>query len=80
MTSATSQPARPGDISALLAWCLALMRQGAAADPAEVAAYQHAKASLLEQIAVTHASDDPGLADRARRAAAQARRHAGEPR
>lgn len=54
--------------------------QGAAADPAEVAAYQHAKAHLLDQIAATHAGDDPGLAGRARQAAAQARRHAGEAR
>jgi hypothetical protein len=80
MTSAPSQPPRPGDISALLAWCQALMRQGAAADPAEVAAYQHAKASLLDQIAAAHASDDPGLAGRARQAAAQARRNARQPR
>jgi hypothetical protein len=80
MTSAPSQPARPGDISALLAWCQALMRQGAAADPAEVAAYQHAKASLLEQIAAAHAGDDPELSGRARQAAARARCHAREPR
>ena len=45
MTSAPSQPAGPGGISALLEWCQALMRQGAAADPAEVAAYQQAKAA-----------------------------------
>jgi hypothetical protein len=56
------------------------MRQGAAADPAEVAAYQHAKASLLEQIAAAHNGDDPDLARRARQAAARARRGAGEPR
>jgi hypothetical protein len=80
MTSASSQPPRPGDISALLAWCQALIRQEAAADPAELTAYQHAKASLLDQIADTHASDDPDLADRASHAAAQARRHAGEAR
>jgi hypothetical protein len=80
MTSAPSQPPRPGSISALLAWCQALIRQGATASPAEVAAYQHAKASLLEQIATAHASDDPDLAARARHAAAQARRHAREER
>jgi hypothetical protein len=80
MTSAPSPPARPGGVSALAQWCLALMRQGAAADPAEVAAYQHAKASLLEQIAAAHADDDPELARRARQAAARARRTAGEPR
>jgi hypothetical protein len=80
MTSARSQPARPGDITALLQWCLALTRQGAAADPAEVAAYQHAKASLLDQIATARAGDDPELSGRARQAAAQARRNAGEPR
>jgi hypothetical protein len=56
------------------------MRQGAAADPAEVAAYQQAKASLLDQIAAAHASDDPGLAARARHAAAGARANAREPR
>lgn len=50
------------------------------ADPAELAAYQQAKASLLEQIADTHASDGPDLAGRARHAAAQARRHAKEAR
>jgi hypothetical protein len=80
MTSAPSQLPRPGDISALLEWCLALTRQGAAADPAEVAAYQHAKASLLEQIAAAHADDDPELSGRARQAAARARCNAGEPR
>ena len=82
MTSAPSQPAGPGGISALLEWCRALIRQGAAADPAEVAAYQQAKASLLDQIAAAHASDDPGLAARARHAAAGARASASarEPR
>jgi hypothetical protein len=80
MTPAPSQPAGPGGISALLEWCRALMRQGAAADPAEVAAYQHAKASLLDQIATAHASDDPDLARRARHAAARARANAREPR
>jgi hypothetical protein len=80
MTTAPPQPATPGSISALLEWCRALMRQGAAADPAEVAAYQHAKASLPDQIATARASDDPGLAARARQAAARARANAREPR
>ena len=80
MTSARPQLPRPGDISALLQWCQALIRQGAAASPAEVTAYQHAKASLLEQIAAAHAGDDPDLSARARQAAAQARRNAGEAR
>jgi hypothetical protein len=80
MTSAPSRPAGPGGISALLQWYRALIRQGAAADPAEVAAYQHAKASLLDQIAAAHASDDPRLAARARHAAADARASAREPR
>jgi hypothetical protein len=80
MTSAPSQLPRSGDITALLAWCRALIRQGAAADPAEVAAYQHAKASLLDQIAIARTGDDPELSGRARQAAAQARRNAGEPR
>jgi hypothetical protein len=74
---APSSPARPGDISALLGWCLDLMRQGAAADPAEIAAYQQAKARLLDQIAAARAADDPELASRARQAAARARHASG---
>jgi hypothetical protein len=71
-TPAPSSPA-PGGISALLEWCLALMRQGAAADPAEIAACQEAKAILLDQIAGVRAGDDPDLAARGRQAAARAR-------
>lgn len=50
MTSAWSQLPRPG-ITAVLGWCQALIRQGVTGDAAEAAACQHAKTSLLEQIA-----------------------------
>ena len=52
MTSAWSQLPRPG-ITAVLGWCQALIRQGVTGDAAEAAACEHAKTSLLEQIATT---------------------------
>jgi hypothetical protein len=71
MNDTEPQPVRPDEVADLLGWCSRLMRTSAA-DPAEVAAYQAAKADLLERIAETRASD-PDLADRARQAAAVAR-------
>jgi len=71
MNDTEPQPVRPGEVADLLGWCSSLMRTSAA-DPAEVAAYQAAKADLLERIAETRASD-PDLADRARQAATAAR-------
>jgi hypothetical protein len=73
MTGPGPAAVRPAEISALLQWCGRLLRAGAAAYPAEVAAYQAAKTSLLETIARQHAGDDPDLAARARQAAARAR-------
>jgi hypothetical protein len=73
MTGPVPTPVRPGEISALLQWCGRLIRAGTGADPAELAAYQAAKAALLDRIADQHAHDDPGLAARARQAAALAR-------
>ncbi len=72
MTDPAPAAVRPAEISALLQWCGRLLRAGPA-DPAEVAACQAAKASLLETIARQHADDDPDLAARARQAAARAR-------
>jgi hypothetical protein len=74
MTGPGPAAVRPGEISALLQWCGRLLRAGASADPAEVAAYQAAKASLLDAIARQHDRDDPDLAARARQAAARAAR------
>jgi hypothetical protein len=71
MSDTEPQPVRSGEVADLLGWCSRLMRTSAA-DPAEVAAYQAAKADLLERIAETHTSD-PDLAERARQAAAAAR-------
>jgi hypothetical protein len=73
MTDPAPPPLQPGEISALLQWCGRLIRAGTGAGPAELAAYQAAKASLLGRIAAQHAHDDPGLAARARQAAALAR-------
>jgi hypothetical protein len=73
MTDPAPPPVRPGEISALLQWCGRLIRAGTAAGPADVAAYQAAKAALLEAIADQRADDDPGLAARARQAAALTR-------
>ena len=70
-TPATPAPVRPGEISDLLSWCATLIRAGAG--PAEIAAYQAAKADLLDRIAARRASDDPELAARARQAATAAR-------
>ncbi len=72
MTDPAPAAVRPAEISALLQWCGRLLRAGPAG-PAEVAACQAAKASLLETIARQHADDDPDLAARARQAAARAR-------
>src|SRR6266699_2319042 len=50
MTDPAPAAVRPAEISALLQWCGRLLRAGPAG-PAEVAACQAAKASLLETIA-----------------------------
>ena len=48
------RPARPGEISDLIAWAARLSRTGlGSASPAETAAYLAAKASLLERIAAS---------------------------
>ncbi len=53
----TAQPARPGEISGLIAWAARLSRAGAGnTSPAETAAYLTAKASLLERIAAERAA------------------------
>jgi hypothetical protein len=70
---APAAPVRPGEIADLLAWCTRLHRAGTAAGPAEIAAYQAAKADLLQRIADSHTDDDPDLAARAGQAAAAAR-------
>ena len=70
------QPARPGEISDLIAWAARLSRTGPGnASPAEAAAYLAAKADLLERITAARAAG--GWASRditaARQAAAGAR-------
>ena len=70
------QPARPGEISDLIAWAARLSRTGPGnASPAETAAYLAAKANLLDRIAARREQD--GWASRditaARQAAAGAR-------
>ena len=52
----------PGEVSALIAWMRRLSDVGASrADPAELAAFQHAKKDLLARIQASHAPDDqPG--------------------
>lgn len=72
----TAQPVRPAEISDLIAWAARLSRTGpGSASPAETAAYQAAKAGLLERIADSREQD--GWArrdiDTARQAAAAAR-------
>ena len=69
-------PARPSQISGLIAWAARLSQAGAGrASPAEIAAYLAAKADLLEAIATERAAG--GWAshdiDTAREAAARAR-------
>ncbi len=50
-------PARPGEISDLIAWAARLSRAGLGnASPDEVAAYLTAKAGLLERIAADRAA------------------------
>ena len=52
------QPARPGEISDLIAWAARLSRTGpGGASPAEVAAYLAAKANLLERITASREQD-----------------------
>ena len=70
------QPARPGEISDLIAWAARLSRAGpGSVSPAETAAYLAAKTGLLERIAASREQD--GWArrdiDTARQAAAAAR-------
>ena len=51
------QPVTTTEIANLLAWARALTRT--AADPAQKAAYQKAKADLLTRIAAEHPDDTP---------------------
>jgi hypothetical protein len=76
----TAQPARPGEISDLIAWAARLSRPGPGnAGPDEVTAYLAAKASLLERIAAERAAGGWTSYDisTARQAAAAARTAAG---
>ena len=59
MTSAAPAPA---EVSALIAWMRRLSDAGAGrADPAELAAFRHAKKDLLARIERSHGHDDqPG--------------------
>jgi hypothetical protein len=54
MTSPTPDRPSPADIADLLAWARSLSQAGPAADPAERAAYQKAKTTLLARIADQH--------------------------
>ena len=70
------QPARPGEISDLIAWAARLSRTGPGnASPDEAAAYLAAKADLLERIAAERAAGSQSShdIDAARQAAAAAR-------
>lgn len=55
----TSAPVNTAHIAALLAWARSLSEAGGAADPAERAAYQAAKAALLTGLADQHPDTDP---------------------
>jgi hypothetical protein len=67
----TAQPARPAEISDLIAWAARLASTGpGGASPAEVAAYLTAKANLLDRIAAAREQD--GWASRDIQAARQA--------
>ncbi|MEO3861864.1 hypothetical protein [Acrocarpospora sp. B8E8] len=76
MTDVTGDSAQVWQIADLLAWCRRLQAAGPGADPTEVAAYQAAKAEVMERIAIANATNDPDLADRAGAQAAQLRRAA----
>lgn len=72
----SAQPARPAELSDLIAWAARLSRAGAgSASPAETAAYLAAKAGLLERIAAERAAGGQSSRDitAAREAAAGAR-------
>ena len=72
----TGQPARPAEISELIAWAARLSRTGpGGASPAETAAYLAAKADLLDRIAASREQDGQSSHDigTAREAAAGAR-------
>jgi len=72
----TAQPARPGEISDLIAWAARLSRAGVGnASPAEAAAYLTAKADLLDRITAERAAGGWASHDitAAREAAAGAR-------
>lgn len=67
----TAQPARPAEISDLIAWAARLASTGpGGASTAEVAAYLTAKANLLDRIAAAREQD--GWASRDIQAARQA--------
>ena len=72
----TGQPARPAEISELIAWAARLSRTGpGGASPAETATYLAAKADLLDRIAASREQHGRarGDIDTARQAAAAAR-------
>ena len=72
----TGQPARPAEISELIAWAARLSRTGpGGASPAETATYLAAKADLLDRIAASREQDGQSSHDigTAREAAAGAR-------
>jgi hypothetical protein len=67
VTALPASPDGPPDItetSALIAWCRRLSDAGAAADPAEVAAYLAAKASLINRIQAARAGQEGDPRDR----------------
>ena len=75
----TGQPVWPSEISGLIAWAARLSRtRPGGASPAEAAAYQAAKADLLDRIAAGREHDGWPSQDitAARQAAAAARRAA----
>ena len=77
----TGRPARPAEISELIAWAARLSRTGpGGASPAETAAYLAAKADLLDRIAASRDQDgqsshDTGTAREAAVGARAARSH-----
>ncbi|MGH3322443.1 MAG: hypothetical protein ACRDN9_20165 [Streptosporangiaceae bacterium] len=76
--TAKPAPVTARDIADLLAWARALTGAGQAVNPAEQAAYLHAKAQLLSAIADTHTGDWPHDRVADARQAAQAARAAAD--
>jgi hypothetical protein len=59
MTGPATDPVSPTEIAGLLAWARSLTDAGPAADPAERAAYQDAKTTLLTRITNQHPEQQP---------------------